>query len=50
MDEPFSHLDKANTARVIELITEVVKQRNAGMILADLDENNFFPYSQTEIL
>ncbi len=50
MDEPFSHLDKANTARAIELITEVVQQRNAGMILADLDENNFFPYSQTVML
>ncbi len=50
MDEPFSHLDKANTARAIELIAEVVQQRNAGMILADLDENNFFPYSQTVIL
>jgi len=50
MDEPFSHLDNANTAKAIALISEVVKQHNAGMILADLDENNFFPYTQTIIL
>jgi ABC-type lipoprotein export system ATPase subunit len=50
MDEPFSHLDKANTEKAIALIAEVVKTHNAGMILADLDENNFFPYTQTIIL
>jgi len=50
MDEPFSHLDHANTQKAISLILEVVKKHNAGMILADLDENNFFPYTQTVIL
>lgn len=50
MDEPFSHLDKANTEKAISLISEVVQQYNAGMILADLDENNFFPYTQTIVL
>jgi ABC-type lipoprotein export system ATPase subunit len=50
MDEPFSHLDNANTTKAISLIEEVVKQHGAGMILADLDENNFFPYTQTIIL
>ena len=50
MDEPFSHLDHANTQKAITLILEVVKKHNAGMILADLDENNFFPYTQTVIL
>jgi ABC-type lipoprotein export system ATPase subunit len=50
MDEPFSHLDKANTAKAISLISEVVKKHNAGMVLADLDENSFFPYTQTIIL
>jgi putative ABC transport system ATP-binding protein len=50
MDEPFSHLDKANTEKAITLISEVVAKHNAGMILADLDENNFFPYTQTIIL
>jgi putative ABC transport system ATP-binding protein len=50
MDEPFSHLDHANTDKAIALISEVVQQHKAGMILADLDENNFFPYTQTIIL
>lgn len=50
MDEPFSHLDHANTNKAISLITEVVKQHNAGFLLADLDENTHFNYSQTVIL
>jgi ABC-type Mn2+/Zn2+ transport system ATPase subunit len=50
MDEPFSHLDHANTQKAITLIAEVVKQHGAGMLLADLDENNFFPYTQKIIL
>ena len=50
MDEPFSHLDHANTTKAIALIGEVVKQHNAGMILADLDENTFFPYTKTIVL
>ena len=47
MDEPFSHLDHANANKAIELIAEVVKQHGAGMLLADLDENTYFPYTQT---
>ncbi len=47
MDEPFSHLDHANANKAIELIAEVVKQQGAGMLLADLDENTYFPYTQT---
>ena len=50
MDEPFSHLDNANTSKAISLVQEVVKERKAGMILADLDENNFFPYTKTIML
>jgi putative ABC transport system ATP-binding protein len=50
MDEPFSHLDHANRARAAKLIGEVVEQNRAGMILADLDDNNFFPYTQTIVL
>jgi ABC-type lipoprotein export system ATPase subunit len=50
MDEPFSHLDNANTDKAISLIGEVVKERGAGMILADLDANNFFPYTQILLL
>ncbi len=50
MDEPFSHLDLANIEKAIALIGEVVKTHNAGMILADLDENNYFPYTQKILL
>jgi len=46
MDEPFSHLDKANTDLAIALITEVVQMNRAGMILADLDDNDHFFYTQ----
>lgn len=47
MDEPFSHLDHANAGKAIELIEEVVAQRKAGLLLADLDENKYFNYTQT---
>lgn len=50
MDEPFSHLDHANINKAIALISEVVKKNNAGMILADLDENQYFAYTQKIIL
>lgn len=50
MDEPFSHLDHANCAKAISLINEVVQQRRAGMLLADLDDNTHFSYSQTLIM
>lgn len=50
MDEPFSHLDKLNIGKAINLIAEVVAKNKAGMILADLDENYFFPYTQTFLL
>ncbi len=46
MDEPFSHLDNANRNKAIELIGEVVQMNSAGMILADLDENEYFPYTR----
>lgn len=47
MDEPFSHLDKENTRKAAALIHEVVLQRKASFLLADLDENDYFPYTQT---
>jgi putative ABC transport system ATP-binding protein len=50
MDEPFSHLDLANTAKAISLINEVAQQRKAGIFMADLDANNFFQYTQTVML
>ena len=47
MDEPFSHLDLANTNKAVLLIAEECKKRNAGFVLTDLDEDNLFPYTKT---
>jgi len=47
MDEPFSHLDQHNTGIAAALILEQVRRNKAGLLLADLDENTFFPYTQT---
>lgn len=46
MDEPFSHLDKANTAIAAKLISEECAKRNAGFVLTDLDEDDHFEYSR----
>ncbi|WP_153797591.1 ATP-binding cassette domain-containing protein [Foetidibacter luteolus] len=46
MDEPFSHLDKNNTAKAAALIARECKARNAGFILTDLDEDEHFTYSR----
>lgn len=44
MDEPFSHLDQMNIEKAAGLIQEVVEKNNAGILLADLEPNNLFPY------
>jgi putative ABC transport system ATP-binding protein len=46
MDEPFSHLDQANTLKAANLIAEECAKRNAGFVLTDLDEDNNFNYTQ----
>lgn len=46
MDEPFSHLDQANTARAAALIMRECKDRNAGFIITDLDDDHHFAYDQ----
>ena len=50
MDEPFSHLDIANTALAARLIEEVVARNGASLLLADLDDNAHFPYTQKRVL
>ena len=47
MDEPFSHLDNANTEKAVALISDECKKRNAGFLLTDLDEDKLFNYSST---
>jgi len=47
MDEPFSHLDNNNRERAAALITERVKELNAGFVFADLEQNQHFAYTET---
>ena len=42
LDEPFSHLDEANSIKAMELIEEEADKRGGGIILADLQQNSFF--------
>ncbi len=46
MDEPFSHLDHANIKKATLLIQEVVAMNHAGIILADLEDNDYFTYTR----
>lgn len=50
MDEPFSHLDNNNIQRASVIIKEVVARNNAGIILADLEDNNYFNYTRKLLL
>lgn len=47
LDEPFSHLDEANSKKAMLLIEEEVQKRNAGIIFADLQEVGFFKADRT---
>lgn len=44
MDEPFSHLDHVNIDKCISLISEIAERNHAGILLADLEKNDYFPY------
>ena len=46
LDEPFSHLDNANAEKAMVLILEETKKRNACILFADLERNEFFPYTR----
>jgi putative ABC transport system ATP-binding protein len=46
LDEPFSHLDNANSEKAMGLILEETKKRNACILFADLERNDFFPYTR----
>lgn len=50
MDEPFSHLDHVNIEKAASLISEVVAINKAGILLADLERNNYFMYHKTLFL
>jgi ABC-type lipoprotein export system ATPase subunit len=44
MDEPFSHLDEANSQRCLKMIAEECDQQQAGFVLTSLDDDDTFPY------
>jgi putative ABC transport system ATP-binding protein len=46
MDEPFSHLDENNSKKAMKLILEESRLRNAGILFADLERIDYFPYTR----
>lgn len=50
LDEPFSHLDQGNIAGCISLIRERIREQQAGLLLADLEDNDWFDYSGKMVL
>jgi ABC-type lipoprotein export system ATPase subunit len=50
LDEPFSHLDNDNAAKAARLILERVEANNAGMLVVDLEDNEWFPYDRKMLL
>jgi ABC-type lipoprotein export system ATPase subunit len=46
LDEPFSHLDTANSQKAMELMLEETKQRGAAIIFADLERIDYFPFTK----
>lgn len=46
MDEPFSHLDNANSKKAADLILEETSKRNATVIFAELEKATDFPATQ----
>ena len=50
LDEPFSHLDNDNTRKAAALILSRVEALNAGMLVVDLEDNEWFPYTRKLLL
>src|SRR5258708_37677389 len=46
LDEPFSHLDENNSQLAMQLIVEESKKREAGIIFADLERIDYFPFTR----
>ncbi len=46
MDEPFSHLDKTNTAIALNIIQKRCKEQNAGMLITSLGEEHGINFTQ----
>jgi len=46
LDEPFSHLDDNNSKKAMELMLEEAKARGAGILFANLERIDFFPWTR----
>ena len=46
LDEPFSHLDTANSQLAMELMLEESKKRSATILFADLERIDYFPFTR----
>ncbi len=46
LDEPFSHLDKNNSQKAMDLIMEETKARSASIIFVDLERYDPFPFTR----
>jgi putative ABC transport system ATP-binding protein len=46
LDEPFSHLDEANSQNAMQLMLEESKLRSAAIIFADLERIDYFPFTR----
>lgn len=50
LDEPFSHLDNDNAGKAAKLILQRVEENKAGMLVVDLEDNDWFPYTRKMLL
>jgi len=50
LDEPFSHLDQENADKAVALIRQRVEANGAGLLIVDLEDNDWFPYSRKLLL
>jgi ABC-type lipoprotein export system ATPase subunit len=46
LDEPFSHLDKNNSEKAMQLMLEEARARNASIVFVDLERSAIFPFTQ----
>jgi putative ABC transport system ATP-binding protein len=46
LDEPFSHLDNANSEKAMHLMLEEANSRKAAIIFADLERVDYFPFQR----
>lgn len=47
LDEPFSHLDEANSRKAVELIMAQCTKNNAGLLMTSLGPSDMFPFNHT---